>query len=114
MQALYLVLAIVGAAVPYAFFIQHFSSEGVSLAGFVAALFANAAAGGFTSDLLLTSAVFWIFMIHQRRRGNGPHPVLFIMLNLLFGLSCAFPAYLYARERKDVAGSRQQHEPAVS
>ena len=100
MKVLYLVLAIIGTALPYAFFIQHFSSEGVSLSGFVAALFANAAAGGFTADLLLTSAVFWMFMIHQRTRGKGPHPILFIVLNLLIGLSCAFPAYLYARERK--------------
>ncbi len=50
MKTLYLVLAVVGAAVPYVFFIQHFSSEGVSLPGFVAALFANPAASGFTSD----------------------------------------------------------------
>ncbi len=103
MKAFYLVLAIVGAALPYAFFIQHFSNEGVSLSGFVAALFANAAAGGFTTDLLLTSAVFWMFMIHQRTRGKGPHPILFIVLNLFIGLSCAFPAYLYARERREVA-----------
>jgi len=103
MKALYLVLAIIGAAVPYAFFIQHFSSEGISLSDFVAALFANAAAGGFTADLLLTSTVFWLFMIQQRTRGKGPSPILFIVLNLLIGLSCAFPAYLYARERKAAA-----------
>ena len=72
MKTLYLLLAIVGAALPYAFFIQYFSSEGVSLPGFVAALFANEAAGGFTADLLLTSAVFWVFMIRQRTRGKGP------------------------------------------
>jgi len=103
MKALYLVLAIIGAAVPYAFFIQHFSSEGISLSDFVAALFANAAAGGFTADLLLTSTVFWLFMIQQRTRGKGPSPILFSVLNLLIGLSCAFPAYLYARERKAAA-----------
>jgi len=32
MKALYLVLAIVGGTVPYAFFIQHFSSEGAGKA----------------------------------------------------------------------------------
>ena len=100
MKALYLLLAIVGAVLPYVFFAQHFSSEGVSLSGFVAALFANPAAGGFTADLLLTSFIFWIFMFHQRSREKGPRPVLFIVLNLLIGLSCALPAYLYARERK--------------
>ncbi len=102
MKMLYLVLAIVGAVLPYAFFIQHFSSEGIGLSGFVAALFANPAAGGFTADLLVTSVVFWIFMFHQRSRDKGPQPIIFILLNLLIGLSCALPAYLYARERKEV------------
>ena len=101
MKMLYLILAIAGAVIPYAFFIQHISNEGVSLAGFVAALFANPAAGGFTADLLFTSAVFWLFMFHQQRRQKGPSPILFILLNLLIGLSCAFPAYLYAWWRKE-------------
>ena len=103
MKTLYLVLAIVGAVLPYVFFVQHFSSEGVSLSRFVTALFPNGAAGGFTADLLITSVVFWIFMFHQRNRDNGPRPILFIGLNLLIGLSCALPAYLYARERKEIA-----------
>ncbi len=101
MKTLYLLLAIAGALLPYAFFLQHFSSEGVSLPGFVAAVFANPAAGGFTADLLFTSVVFWIFMFQQRSREKGPSPIIFIALNLLIGLSCALPAYLYARERRD-------------
>ena len=102
MKTLYLVLAIAGAVLPFAFFIQHFSSEGLSLPGFVAAIFANPAAGGFSADLLFSSAVFWMFMFHQRSREKGPPPILFIVLNFFIGLSCAFPAYLYARERKEV------------
>ncbi len=98
MRTLYLVLAVIGAIVPYVFFFQHFSSEGYSLSEFAGSLYANSAAGGFTSDLLLTSAVFWIAMFHQRKRGSGPNPALFIALNLFIGLSCAFPAYLYARQ----------------
>ncbi len=103
MKTLYLVLAIVGAVLPYVFFLQHFSNEGFSLSGFVAALFANPAAGGFTADLLFTSVVFWIFMFQQRRREKGPSPAFFVALNLLIGLSCAVPAYLHARERKGPA-----------
>lgn len=99
MKSLYLVAAIIGAVLPYAFFIQHFSNEGISLPGFVEALFVNPAAGGFTADLLFTSVVFWIFMFHRRSRQKGPRPILFIALNMLIGLSCAFPAYLYASER---------------
>ncbi len=103
MKKLYLFLAIVGAVLPYVFFVQHFSSEGFGLSGFVSALFANPAAGGFSADLLFTSVVFWIFIFQQRSREKGPSPVLFVALNLLIGLSCALPAYLYARERSENA-----------
>ena len=62
MRTLYLILAILGAVVPYAFFIPFFAEHGIDLAGFVGALFANGAAGGFTADLLITSVVFWLFI----------------------------------------------------
>jgi hypothetical protein len=35
--------------------------------GFVATLFANSAAVGFTADLLFTSFIFWLAMIIRRR-----------------------------------------------
>ena len=98
MKRLYLVLAIIGAVVPYVFFIQHFSGEGFSLPTFLRAMFANPAAGGISADLLLSSFIFWGFMFQQRSRGKGPGPAVFVVLNLLIGLACAFPAYLYARE----------------
>lgn len=107
MKTIYLALAIVGALIPYAFFAQHFGSEGISLSAFVSALFANPAAGGFTSDLLISSFVFWIAMFQRRRRSDAPPPWIFVVLNLTIGLSCALPAYLYARER------RRTPEPVV-
>ena len=100
MKNLYLVLAIVGAIVPYVFFMGFFQSEGLALGTFVEALFVNGAAGGFSADLLFTSFVFWLFMFVQAKSDSGPKPYLFIALNLLIGLSCALPAYLYAREPK--------------
>lgn len=98
MKRLYLVLAVLGAIAPYFFFFQFFSSEGINLTGFVSALFDNGAAAGFSADLLITSLVFWIAMYQQRGKGRGPNPIPFVALNLLVGLSCALPAYLYARE----------------
>lgn len=100
MKALYLALAIVGAVVPYVFFTQHFSAVGLGLLDFVSALFANGAAGGFSSDLLISSFVFWIAMFQIRGRGSAPSPWPFVALNLAIGLSCALPAYLWARERR--------------
>ena len=45
MKKLYLILTIVGAIAPYVFFFQFFSIEGISLNGFVSAIFVNNAVG---------------------------------------------------------------------
>ena len=99
MKKLYLALAIIGAIAPYIFFIQFMQAEGLDIPAFVAGLFVNGAAGGFSADLLLSSFIFWLFMFQQATRRHGPKPYLFIALNLAIGLSCALPAYLYAREK---------------
>lgn len=102
LRSLYLVLAILGAVVPYVFFVQHFQSAGYGLDTFVRSLFANGAAGGFTADLLISSLAFWIAVFSDRKTNSGPHPAPFIVLNLLIGLSCALPAWLYARARPEI------------
>lgn len=107
MKQLYLVAAVIGGAVPYLFFIDFFVDEGVDLPAFIEALFANGAVGGFTADLLITSAVFWAFMF--TRNGTGPNPWPIVLVNMTIGLSCAFPLYLYldARARESQAASAQ-------
>ena len=98
MKKIYLILAILGGIVPYIFFFKFIQIEGLNLLLFIESLFVNGAAGGFSADLLFTSFVFWLFMFLQAKNSNGPKPYLFIILNLTIGLSCAFPAYLYAKE----------------
>ncbi|MDA1330519.1 MAG: DUF2834 domain-containing protein [Chloroflexi bacterium] len=98
MKNLYLILAVIGTVIPFWFFIQFFGSQGLSLPGFVSGLFANGAAGGFSADVLISSLVFWVYMLVERKRNEGPKPYLFIALNLNVGLSAALPAYLYTRE----------------
>jgi hypothetical protein len=99
MKNAYLVAAIIGAVIPYAFFVSFIQANGVDLPEFISALFVNGAAGGFSADLVISSIVFWAFMFQQQGRANGPKPAMFIVLNLCIGLSCALPAYLYAREK---------------
>ena len=96
MRALYLGLALVGAVVPYIFFFAHIGAEGLGLDAMLSAMFANAMAGGLTADLLLSSVVFWIWLVHSETKRAW----VFVALNLCIGLSCALPAYLYARERE--------------
>ncbi|HET7011355.1 MAG TPA: DUF2834 domain-containing protein [Anaerolineales bacterium] len=98
MKRVYLVLAVLGAVLPFLFFIPFFRQQGLSLNAFVSTLFANGASAGIAVDLLVASVVFWIFMFDRRARLHGPSPYLFILINVLIGLGCAIPAYLYARE----------------
>lgn len=99
MKKSYLSLAIIGAIVPYIFFFQFIQTEGINIPAFINSLFVNGAASGFSADLLLSSFIFWLFMFRQMKETDGPKPYLFIVLNLAIGLSCALPAYLYAREK---------------
>lgn len=99
-RKIYIGLAIVGAVLPYMFFLGVFHSE-ILIAGFIPALFVNGPAGGFVVDVLISSVAFWTFMFTQK---DGPKPALFIVLNLTIGLSCALPAYLYRREVLSHAG----------
>ena len=96
LKTVYLLLAIIGAVVPYAFFFDFWSADGLSLIHFVAAWFANGSVGGMATDLLLSSLVFWVFICSRYRKGRAPHPLLFVLLNIFIGLSCALPAYLWA------------------
>ena len=100
LKTFYLVLAIVGAVVPMAFFAQFFAADqGSAQVDFISALFVNGATGGFTADLLISSFVFWAFM--WSRRHSAPTMWPFVALNLFIGLSCALPAYLYFDSGRD-------------
>ncbi len=97
MKHAYLFLAIAGTVVPYLFFIPWFAEYGLALGGFLTAAFGNGVAAGLTADLLISSAVFWLLM---SANGDGRRAPWFVAANVLVGLSCALPAYLYLRERE--------------
>jgi hypothetical protein len=95
LKKVYLVAAVVGAIVPVLFFAGVFhGGAAITVSGFVPDIFANSGAGGLTADLFISSFVFWLIIFNDKL---GPKPWLFIVLNLCIGLSCALPAYLYAR-----------------
>jgi len=96
MQAVYLVLAIVGAVAPYLFLANHVGTFGFEPSLLFQAMVANDVTSAMSVDLLLSSLAFWIFMF---TRPAAPRPWLFIALNVLVGLSCALPAYLFADAR---------------
>ncbi len=101
MKIFYLLAAVVGAVVPYVFFIAFFLAEGVDVIVFLRGVFANGAATGFAADILISSAIFWSYLIAKKERGIWKY----IVLNLAIGLSCALSYYLYVKEGQRVANT---------
>src|SRR5262249_159444 len=101
MKNLYLAMSIVGAVVPYVFFVQHFEAAGLSLTALLGNAFANGAAAGFTADVILSSAVFWIYLGARKVANRW----LYMLVNVTIGLSCALPLYLYVNARATEARS---------
>ena len=93
MKNFYLVAAVVGAIVPYVFFIEFFMARGLDLVTFIEGVFANGAAGGFAADIFISSAIFWGYLIANKEPGIWRY----VIINLLIGLSCALPYYLYVK-----------------
>ena len=104
-KSVFLTLAIIGAVMPYAFFIPFFAAEGALLADFIGALFVNGAAGGFAADVVISSLVFWIALFPEARRAGVARPWIYVIVNLTIGLSCALPLFLWAREGAAARGA---------
>ena len=99
MQIIYLILAIVGFALPYSQLIPFFANHGLNMSLFWTQLFANRISTDFAFDLLVSSAVFWIFVYKEGMRLNLKNLWLYILLNLSIGLSFALPLFLWVRSR---------------
>ena len=58
---------------------------------FLEAVFVNGAASGFAADLLVSSGIFWAYLASVKE----PRWMMYVLLNLTVGLSCALPLYMY-------------------
>jgi hypothetical protein len=100
LRVVYLVLSIAGTVVLFCFFAGHWRAGGFGATPLLAAVFANDAASGFASDLVLASVTFRVAIFMARRRDEGPSPWGFMAVSLCVGLFAALPQYLFARERQ--------------
>ena len=99
MPLVYLVLSIVGFALPYWQLIPFFTDNGLNLPLFWSQLFANQISSDFAFDLFVSSVVFWIFVFREGTRLHLKFLWVYIVLNLVVGLSFALPLFLWVRSR---------------
>lgn len=97
MRTTYLVLAIVGAVVPYLLF-GSLILEGAGIDVWMRQLLTDPAPRGLTGDITLSAAVFLLWSFRERRRVGMARWWPFPLVTLTIGLSCALPLFLWARE----------------
>jgi hypothetical protein len=100
MQIVYLILAIVGFVLPYSQFIPFLADHGLDLSLFWSQLFVNHASSADTVDLFTSSFVFWIFVFKEGTKLQMKFLWVYLVVNLIIGLSCALPLFLAIRLSK--------------
>lgn len=107
----YLILCILGFALPYSQFIPWVVANGLQLKYFVQQLFANRIGGFFGLDVLVSAIVLFRFVSYEGRRLRMRWLWVPILSTLLVGVSLGLPLFLYLRE---LALERQPEQLAAS
>ena len=96
---IYLLLCILGAAIPYSQFVPWVLENGLQLGLLVRQLFVNRIGAFFGLDVLVSSAVLLVFMRLERKQLRIRFRWLPIIGLCAVGVSLALPLFLYLRER---------------
>ncbi|MCK7611594.1 DUF2834 domain-containing protein [Roseibium sediminicola] len=104
MKTVYLVAAVAGTLLPWAFFAGFLGAHGADIPLFVSLLFASKPSAGITTDLLISCAVFWIWSWRDARENGVAGWWLTIPAIWFVGLSLGLPLYLWLREKAREGG----------
>ena len=100
LQNIYLLLCVLGFALPYSQFIPFLTEHSLNLNLFFEQLFANRISAFFAMDLLISSITFWMFLYWEGSRLKMSNLWVYVVCNLTVGLSLGFPLFLLMRQRK--------------
>ncbi|WP_442599057.1 DUF2834 domain-containing protein [Neobacillus sp. D3-1R] len=100
MRKIYILLTVIGAALPYSFFIPFLVKNGLNLKLLFDLLFVNNISTFFAVDFLISSIVFWVFMYVESKRLHIKEWWICLLANLVVGLSMALPLFLFFRDKK--------------
>lgn len=95
---IYLILCVLGFALPYSQFVPWVLANGLPLRYFVQQLFANRISGFFGLDVLVSAIVLFRFTGVEGRRLGMQRRWAPIIATLLVGVSLGLPLFLYLRE----------------
>jgi len=104
LKAIYLILCVLGIALPYWQFIPWVVANGLDMKLFVQQLFANRIGGFFGMDVIVSAITLVVFLRSERSRMTAVERWLPILAVLSVGVSLGLPLLLYIRERNLARG----------
>lgn len=109
MRKFYLIAAGLGLLLPYLVLALFLRENGFDLVLFAEQMFASNVATFFVMDVLISSVVLWIFIFTEGRKVGMQNLWVYVLANLLVGVSFALPLFLYVRE-----GHLSQAKPVIT
>jgi hypothetical protein len=103
MQWIYLIAAILGTVLPLSQFFPFVVANGLDMSLFMQQLFQTHVSAFFAMDVLVSSLVLWVFVFSEGRRRGMSKLWLYVVCNLIVGVSLALPLFLFFRERSIMA-----------
>ena len=100
MKTTYLILCVLGVALPYWQFLPWVAANGLNLPLFFHELFANRIGGFFGMDVLVSAVALLVFARSERARIGTAGRWLTLLAVLTVGVSLGLPLLLYLRERQ--------------
>ncbi len=100
MKRVYLALAVVGAVVPYYFFVSFLLEYGLDVPLLLAQLLANDVSTFFAADLVITAVILLLFFRQESQRLHIGHWWIYALATLLVGPSFALPLFLSVRHSR--------------
>ncbi len=99
-QAIYVILCILGTVLPYSQFVPFLLEQGLDPKIVFEQLFANRISGFFGMDVIVSSVVLWTFVFWEDSRLKMKNLWVYIASNLLIGVSLGLPLFLLMRQRQ--------------
>lgn len=100
LKTLYLLLCILGAALPYWQFVPWMAANGLHMPMFFRELFANRISAFFGMDVFVSAVALVVFIRAESGRLGMRRPWLPVLALLTVGVSLALPMFLYMRENQ--------------
>lgn len=108
-KTVYIILCVLGAAVPLAVFVPFALENGLDLGLFVKEMVGTQVASFLSADLILSSLALWVFIYFELRKRTIRYWWLAIIANLGVGLSLGLPLFLLLRELSKEPEKRKRH-----